>query len=85
MAEHARRERAEERARLMFSVQRLERVAHDNMETLRFHAVADDLGRKLDEVLRLVQLSPPAQIADPLEEQQRIEQRLVEPRPFFRR
>jgi hypothetical protein len=84
LAEHARRERAAERARLMFSVQRLERVSQDNLEMLRFHVVAEDLARKLDEVLRLVKQPVAIAAEDPTIEQQRIEQRLVEPRPFIR-
>jgi hypothetical protein len=83
LAEHARRERASERARLMFSVQRLERVSHDTLDQLRFQSVADDLARKLDDVLRLVQAPERPEAAAVSEEQRLIEQRPVEPRPFM--
>lgn len=80
LAEHARRERAAERAQLMFSVQRLERVAHENLQTLRLQQVAEDLAQKLDEVLRSL---PAREPAIPAEERRLIEQRLIEPRPFL--
>jgi hypothetical protein len=79
LAEHARRERAEERMQLMASIRRLERVAQDNLEALRFSAIAEDVGRKLDDVLRTL----PARGAVSADEQQRIEQRLIEPRRFI--
>jgi hypothetical protein len=80
LAEHARRERAAERARLLFSVQRLERVTQDTLDQVRFQSLAEDLARKLDDVLRVVQ-GP--DVSDVSEEQRLIEQRLVEPRPFM--
>ncbi|MDB5643293.1 MAG: hypothetical protein JWN07_2610 [Hyphomicrobiales bacterium] len=83
LAEHARRERAAERSRLMFSVQRLERVSQDTLDSLRFQALAEDLARKLDDVLRVVTI--PGDGSDLSSEQRRIEQRLVEPRPFIAR
>jgi hypothetical protein len=81
LAEHARRERAEERMQLMASIKRLERVAQDNLDALRFSAVAEDVGRKLDDVLRTL----PARGVVSADEQQRIEQRLIEPRRFIPR
>jgi hypothetical protein len=85
LAEHARRERADERGKLMFAVRRLERVAEDNLDTLHFHQVADDLARKLDEVLSYVRLPGTSREPDDGREQARIEQRLIEPRPFIRK
>ena len=85
LAEHARRERADERGKLMFAVRRLERVAEDNLDSLRFHQVADDLARKLDEVLSYVRLPAAPHEVDDVGEQARIEQRLIEPRPFIRK
>ncbi len=79
LAEHARRERADERMELMSSIRRLERVAQENLEALRFNAIAEDVGRKLDSVLR----SLPVDGAPSPEERRRIEQRLIEPRPFI--
>jgi hypothetical protein len=81
LAEHARRERADERMDLMSSIRRLERVAQENLEALRFSAIAEDVGRKLDSVLRSL---PPDGTVSP-EERRRIEQRLIEPRPFIPR
>ncbi len=83
LAEHARRARASERARLMFSVQRLERVSHDMLDQLRFQSVADDLARKLDDVLRVVQAPDTPDERALFPEQKMIEQRLIEPRPFL--
>src|SRR4051812_28324951 len=79
LAEYARRERADERVGLMTSIQRLERVAQENLEALRYSAIAEDVGRKLDSVLR----SLPPDGAPSAEERRRIEQRLIEPRPFI--
>ena len=79
LAEHARRERADERTGLMTSIQRLERVAQENLQALRYSAIAEDVGRKLDSVLRSL---PPDGAPSP-EERRRIEQRLIEPRPFI--
>jgi hypothetical protein len=83
LAEHARRERADERLHLMSSIRRLERVAQENLEALRFSAIAEDVGRKLDNVLR--SLSLPQDGALSSEERRRIEQRLIEPRPFIQK
>lgn len=83
LAEHARRERAAERAQLLFSMRKLERAAEDNLELMRFHAAADDLAQKLDEVLRHVRAAPLAAVA-PEEERRFLEQRLIEPRPFVK-
>jgi hypothetical protein len=82
LAEHARRQRADERARLMFSVLRLERVTKENLDGLRFHFVAEDLARKLDDVLRCLRVPGRAEALDERVEQARLEQRLIEPRPF---
>lgn len=79
LAEHARRERADERMQLMTAIRRLERVAQENLEALRYSAIAEDVGRKLDSVLRSL---PPDGALRP-EEQRLIEQRLIEPRPFL--
>lgn len=81
LAETARRERADERKHMMDSVRRLERIAQENLDALRYGAIAQDVGRKLDSVLRSL---PPAGALSP-DEQQRIEQRLIEPRPFLNR
>jgi hypothetical protein len=78
LAEHARRERADERGKLMFAVRRLERVAEDNLDSLRFHQVADDLARKLDEVLSYVKMPAAPRAADDV-----CEQACIEQRPFF--
>jgi hypothetical protein len=81
LAEHARRERADERMELMSSIKRLERLATENLEALRMSAIAENVGRKIDHVLRSLPtngtLSP--------EEQRRVEQRLIEPRAFIRK
>lgn len=82
LAEHARRERAAERAQLLFSMKRLERVAEENLDLLRFQAAAEEMSRKLDEVLRHVQSS--ARLADEAHERRLIEQRLIEPRSFLK-
>jgi hypothetical protein len=81
LAEHARRERADERMMLMASIKKLERVAQDNLDALRLSAIAENVGRKIDNVLRLL---PPDGSLTP-EEQRLVEQRLIEPRPFIRK
>jgi hypothetical protein len=84
LAEHARRERAAERAQLLFSMRRLERAAEDSAEFLRFNAVANDLARKLEDVLRHLRLGAHASVEDHAAERRFIEQRLIEPRPFLK-
>ena len=84
LAEHARRERAAERAQLLFSMKRLERAAEDHLDLVRFHAAAEEILRKLDEILRQAKSAPPQVEQANADERRLIEQRLIEPRPFLR-
>lgn len=99
LAEHARRARAADTQRLMTALQRFERVHESGPQATvyditRLQSAAEDVARKLDDILRCLQARPvrlrplPAggDVAVESErEQSFIEQRLVEPRPFFRR
>lgn len=102
LAEFARRNRAAETDRLHAALQRIESavaVPQDRhaFDAARFHAVAQELARRLDEVTAHLRANPLSIATDATilriehagepepSERRLIEQRMIEPKPFFMR